>query len=59
MHCPKCDAEEAMEIVINLTDDDSVKFFQCRSCEGRWWERDGSPIALEEVLHLTARSEES
>ena len=57
MRCPKCDTEEAMEIVINLTDDDSVKFLQCRSCDGRWWERDGSPIALDEVLDLTARAE--
>ena len=59
MQCPECDAQEAMEIVINLTEDDSVRFFQCRACDGRWWERDGSPIALEKVLDLTARSEKS
>ena len=60
MHtCPKCDSDQPMEIVINLTDGDSVRFLQCRACDGKWWERDGAPIALDEVLNLTSRSEQA
>lgn len=59
MRCPKCDAEDATEIVINLTEDDTVKFFQCRDCEAKWWEHGGAPIELDDVLDLTAKSESS
>ncbi len=57
MRCPKCGAQEATKIMINLTDDDSVGFFHCRRCEGKWWERDGVALELDEVLDLTHKSE--
>jgi transposase-like protein len=56
-NCPECKAEDSIEITIDLSADRSVQFFQCRTCEAKWWERDGNPVPLEEVLDLTADSE--
>lgn len=56
-NCPKCNVEDSIEITIDLATDHSVQFFQCRNCEAKWWERDGNPVPLEEVLDLTADSE--
>ncbi len=55
IRCPECGSTESTQIVINLTDDDNVQFFSCRRCEARWWERGGTAIELDEVLHLAAR----
>ena len=53
--CPKCSSEDAVNIVINLESQESpVQFFQCRDCETKWWKKDGEPIALDDVLSLTA-----
>jgi transposase-like protein len=55
--CPECKSEDSIEITIDLSADDSVQFFQCRKCEAKWWERDGTTVALDDVLDLTARNE--
>ena len=55
--CPKCKSEDSIEITIDLSVGDSVQFFQCRFCEAKWWERDGTTIALDEVLDLTAKDD--
>ena len=52
MHCPRCSSEDFTEIGIEVKVDNSVKFFSCRSCEKKWWERDGDTIALDDVLIL-------
>jgi uncharacterized Zn finger protein len=57
MQCPQCKNEDTTNIVIKLKGDDSVSFFQCRSCETKWWEHAGDTIALDEVLNLTAAAE--
>lgn len=55
--CPECRSADSIEITIDLAVDDSVQFFQCRHCEAKWWERDGSTIALDEVLDLTSKDD--
>ncbi len=57
MLCPQCRNEDTTSIVITLKGDDSVRFYQCRRCEAKWWEHDGDTIALDEVLNLTAEAE--
>lgn len=55
MLCPQCGGEDCIHIEIHLTGEDTVQFFSCRSCEARWWERDGDTVALDEVLSMAAR----
>ena len=55
--CPNCGSEDAVNIEINLETEDSVEFFQCRSCETKWWKRDGEAIDLQDVLEMTTRDE--
>jgi transposase-like protein len=55
MICPQCKGENCTEIQIHLTNDDAVQFFSCRRCEAKWWEREGDPIPLDEVLTLAAK----
>jgi formate dehydrogenase maturation protein FdhE len=57
MQCPSCRGQNTTSIVINLKADDTVRFYQCRRCETKWWEHDGDTIALDEVLNLTAEAE--
>lgn len=56
MQCPRCTSEECTEIAIEVKVDKSVKFFSCRLCEKKWWERDGDSIALDDVLTLATTS---
>lgn len=55
--CPQCGGEDCTHIVINLKEEDSVQFYNCRRCEAKWWEHEGDTIALDEVLNLAAQSE--
>ena len=55
--CPKCGSEDSVNIVINLETEDSVQFFQCRSCETKWWKKDGDTIELDKVLEITTHDE--
>lgn len=54
MKCPECGVSNFTEIQISLKEEDSVKFYSCRRCEAKWWEHDGEPIELDEVLNLTS-----
>jgi len=42
---------ELSEIRLKLHGSD-VRMRACVRCEQRWWDRDGEPIALDEVLSL-------
>ena len=57
MRCQQCGGSDTTTIVIKLHEDDSLSFYQCRRCESKWWEHDGGPIALDEVLNLTTEAE--
>jgi hypothetical protein len=56
MKCPQCSGETT-EIEIRFKSEESVRFFSCRFCETKWWKFAGEPIALDEVLSLTAEKE--
>ena len=58
MHCPHCSGEDCIEIEINLKTEDTVRFYSCRRCETKWWERGGGTITLDEVLTLAARKDQ-
>jgi len=42
---------ELSEIRLKLRESD-VRLRACVRCEQRWWDRDGEPVALDEVLGL-------
>ena len=50
--CPRCLGNDITEIGIDVELDNEIKFFSCRFCEEKWWERDGGAIRLEEVIDL-------
>lgn len=51
MSCPRC--RDSHVVHINLTVADSrVSMHSCSACECRWWDREGAPVALGEVLEL-------
>ena len=51
MRCPTCRVVELSEIRFTLEGSD-VTLRACVRCEGRWWARDGRPIALDQVLGM-------
>ena len=55
-HCPRCRGTDITEIGIDVKLENDIKFFACRFCEEKWWERDGGAIRLEEVIDLTTAS---
>ena len=55
MRCPQCRGEDSIEIEIRLKEEDDVKFYSCRLCEVKWWQRDGDTIALGDVLDLASK----
>ncbi len=58
MRCPQCRGTDCIEIEMKLKGEDSVKFFSCRDCESKWWEKEGTSIELDEVLDLASRREQ-
>jgi hypothetical protein len=57
LQCPKCQAEDCVQIEINLQAE-TVQFTSCRICEAKWWEHDGGTIDLSEVLTLAAEADQ-
>jgi hypothetical protein len=56
VRCPQCAGSDCIEIEINLKQENTVRFMSCRGCEAKWWQREGAPIALDEVLNLATAS---
>ncbi len=56
MQCPKCGVADAIEIKQKLPDDTEVQFFACHKCDAKWWDKDGEPIQLRDVLDLARKS---
>ena len=52
--CPRCGGNDITAITIDLRADPGMNFYSCRSCEEKWWERDGARIGLSEVAELSA-----
>ena len=53
MRCPQCASSDVIEVGLDLKVENDVMFRACRACEATWWERDGSRIALDDVIDLT------
>lgn len=49
MTCPQCRSAVLSEICVSLAGG-RFTMHSCPSCEDRWWDRDGEPIALDRVL---------
>jgi hypothetical protein len=51
--CPKCAKHRlvAIDVVIG---DDKLTMRSCCDCGARWWEREGCPVTLPQVLELAA-----
>ena len=54
--CPECGASDFVEIDLKLADDTEVTFCSCHRCENRWWDRDGTSLALDDVLKIVGKS---
>lgn len=56
MTCPYCRSTPLVEIALHLGDrrqpDGTLTMHSCPACERRWWDRDGTTIALPSVLDL-------
>jgi transposase-like protein len=53
MQCPRCRNSKLVEIKLTLAGE-PVQMHSCSGCDSRWWDRDGAPIALREVLQLAS-----
>ncbi|MBA3266662.1 MAG: hypothetical protein H0T70_00170 [Acidimicrobiia bacterium] len=51
MTCPVCARADVSEIRLTIRDR-RVTMHSCVRCEQRWWDSDGEPVALGEVLDL-------
>ena len=59
MRCPECKGEDCTRIEIHLKEEHTVQFFSCRRCEAKWWENEGSTVALDDVLNLAAEGRDA
>jgi hypothetical protein len=50
--CPKCH-RRLVEIDVRLGET-TVTMHACSTCETRWWDCDGRPVALETIISLAA-----
>lgn len=54
LRCPKCESQNVINI--NLTmEEGPVSFYSCHACEHRWWNKDGEPLDLPDILDLARR----
>jgi transposase-like protein len=53
MHCPRCTNSRLVEISMTLAGE-RVLLRSCSACDTRWWNREGEPIALRDVLQLAS-----
>ena len=53
MACPKCAKHRlvAIDVVIG---EDKLTMRSCCDCGARWWEQEGEPVSLPQVLELAA-----
>lgn len=50
--CPSCGSADVTRIEIDLNRGGGLEFFACRTCEDKWWQREGETIDLGEVIDL-------
>lgn len=57
--CPKCGSHNVININLTVEDGVPVSFYSCHDCEKRWWDKNGEPVDLPEVLDLARRAPRS
>jgi hypothetical protein len=45
-----------IQIELTLPDGAEVEFYSCHTCEARWWNQDGEPLALDTVLEMAKKA---
>ncbi|HVL28832.1 MAG TPA: hypothetical protein VM390_11835 [Acidimicrobiales bacterium] len=53
MTCPNCRTGAVLEIAATIAGS-RFTMHSCPTCESRWWDRDGEPVALDRVLSTVA-----
>jgi transcription elongation factor Elf1 len=53
MSCPNCTKHRIIAIGVTIGDD-RVTMHSCSHCGTRWWEQEGRPVPLPNVLELAA-----
>jgi hypothetical protein len=53
MSCPNCTKHRIIAIGVTIGDD-RVTMHSCCHCGTRWWEQEGRPVPLPNVLELAA-----
>ena len=53
MTCPTCRVVDVSEIRLNIRDR-RLTMHACVRCEARWWDHDGEPVGLDQVLGLVS-----
>jgi transposase-like protein len=56
LECPQCGSRNVININLTMEDGEPVSFYSCHACDKRWWNRDGEPIDLPNVLELAKRA---
>lgn len=55
MNCPECHGNDCIQIEINLAGEETVRFYSCRHCEAKWWQKAGASVALDDVLSMAGK----
>jgi transposase-like protein len=56
LECPQCGSRNVININLTMEDGNPVSFYSCHNCDKRWWNKDGEPIDLPNVLELAKRA---
>lgn len=54
--CSACGSSTVIQIDLTLPDGTAVEFYSCHDCENRWWDREGEPLPLTDVLELARKA---
>lgn len=56
LQCPRCGSRNVININLTMETGEPVSFYSCHECDKRWWDKDGEPIGLPNVLELAKRT---
>ena len=56
LSCAACGSSTVIQIDLTLPDGTGVEFYSCHQCENRWWDREGEPLPLTDVLELARKA---
>lgn len=56
LSCSSCGSSTVIQIDLMLPDGTQVDFYSCHDCENRWWDREGEPMPLPDVLELARKT---